>query len=261
LLQGQEANVTTEHANEVDQAQEQLDGEQEQAAPSGPQYVTVDQFQEMRQMMQRMEQSFRSSQGIVSKGLDAVRRDFDQKLDQRLTGLSDQQQQQAMEREIETLPEEQREMARWVAKQTQASQQVVRQMVSTVATPETSQATPPANEAWARVQKIVTSAGLNPNDSRIDYYSLADESIDEDSRTGRFIQSLVRAAGQSSPGPAGVGAPAPIAAATANPPSERPAVRQTQAQTEDDVLNLYISGQINADEKNKRMEGLRRRSS
>jgi hypothetical protein len=258
--------VTTEHANEVDQAQEQLDGEREQAAPSEPQYVTVDQFQEMRQMMQRMEQSFRSSQGIVSKGLDAVRRDFDQKLDQRLTGLSDQQQQQAMEREIENLPEEQREMARWVAKQTQASQQVVRQMVSTVATPTTSQTAAPETAADQQNLQILYEAqgvarkfGVNPQDTAINYAALFDTSLEQDERESRFYQSL-RAVGTTAPA-APISPLQHMAPPTANPPSERPAVRQTQAQTEDDVLNLYISGQINADEKNKRIEGLHRRSS
>lgn len=233
--------MTTEH-DELTQDQDSLDQQQEaqaSAQPSvtmTPEQLTAFVSGQVQSATQPLLQQVRGLQGLIDKGLDAVRRDMRKE-------FLDAQRQGQLQQALQEVPEEHRP---WAMKFASAMQQG-----QTIPEPEptpTPQPTgnPQADHWMAQVQQQVTLMGGDP--AKVDYQAALRGDMDAFYRS---VGESVRTKG-GAPAQQRTAQPQRQAQQTVNPPVNGAPPRGGGAyRTVDDIREAYIADHISLDEADK----------
>ena len=237
--------------DEISQAQDQLD---QGLDPNQqlPQYVTVDQFQALQQALVTSNQSLRSVQGLLGKGLTSIRDDLTAQVRNSFEDLRSQTQQQAY---LDSLDEDDRIKLGPLVEELGQLRQAVQQPTEPL--PQQPQPQPQANPqqteqaAWEYVYGFVESMGLPRNDPNVNYAVWRDQTLTPQQKYQTFYQSvrqaIVASAGATQPLP--TNAPPPNTPVTRSPPVQDGASRRpTQARSGEDLLDQVLTQQITGEE-------------
>jgi hypothetical protein len=209
------------------------------------QAVTLDDFKaiqtQLAQVLARQEQQGRHNQGLESRLDKGLNRVAGQAAEAAATAAK-------LERE--------QTVANLLAKVEDPDQRALFQQMLTLSAPqapvvlETPEAAPqaPAEQTqWESIFGMVRSLGADPNDKRIDYQVLLNETIPEQQRQDRFFASVRAAQAPVGRTPVTSEAPSPQ-----TPPRSLGATG-TGYRNESDVRGAYIEGKLPQDEYIKRM--------
>jgi hypothetical protein len=171
--------VTQENVEEqsvLDQDQAQLDAVQEETTPqTAPTDAVTKELQALREDFSRQVAGLQSK---VDKGLNAIRRDTEEK--------ALREQEVAVKQYLEQVPEEYREGFEMLANQNRQYQQQISQMQNGNE-PEPTQE---VSSEWDQIYAIPRSMGLDPQTPGIDYASFTDAGLTEGQRRDRFFASI-----------------------------------------------------------------------
>ena len=239
--------MTTENTDitsALDQDQAQLDAVQE--APQS-QADTNPVTEELRAMREDFSRQVAGLQSKVDLGLNAIRRDTETQVRQ--------QQEQAAQQYIETMPEEYRPGVEQMLQANKAYHEenlkLRDQLGSGEQPPEQpTQSAQQAPNGWQQVYDIATSLGVDPKTPGIDYAAFTDPGLSESQRRDRYFASLKPLMGatnqapatqtQEQPAPNGVQSP-PTAGTPSNGAS-------SNMRTVEQVQSAYIEGKLSKEE-------------
>ena len=169
--------MTQENVEEqsvLDQDQAQLDAVQEEPAPqTTPTDAVTKELQALREDFSRQVAGLQSK---VDKGLNAIRRDTEEK--------ALREQEAAMKQYMEQVPEEHRETFEMLANQNRQYQQQLSQMQNG------NEPTQEVSSEWDQIYAIPRSMGLDPQTPGIDYAAFTDDGLTEGQRRDRFFASI-----------------------------------------------------------------------
>ena len=169
--------MTQENVEEqsvLDQDQAQLDAVQEETTPqTTPTDAVTKELQALREEMSRQVAGLQSK---VDKGLNAIRRDTEEK--------ALREQEAAMKQYMEQVPEEHRETFEMLANQNRQYQQQLSQMQNG------NEPTQEVSSEWDQIYAIPRSMGLDPQTPGIDYAAFTDDGLTEGQRRDRFFASI-----------------------------------------------------------------------
>ena len=169
--------MTQENVEEqsvLDQDQAQLDAVQEETTPqTAPTDAVTKELQALREEMSRQVAGLQSK---VDKGLNAIRRDTEEK--------ALREQEAAMKQYMEQVPEEHRETFEMLANQNRQYQQQLSQMQNGNAP------TQEVSSEWDQIYAIPRSMGIDPQTPGIDYAAFTDDGLTEGQRRDRFFASI-----------------------------------------------------------------------
>ena len=169
--------MTQENVEEqsvLDQDQAQLDAVQEETTPqTTPTDAVTKELQALREEMSRQVAGLQSK---VDKGLNAIRRDTEEK--------ALREQEAAMKQYMEQVPEEHRETFEMLANQNREYQQQLSQMQNG------NEPTQEVSSEWDQIYAIPRSMGLDPQTPGIDYAAFTDDGLTEGQRRDRFFASI-----------------------------------------------------------------------
>ncbi len=169
--------MTQENVEEqsvLDQDQAQLDAVQEETTPqTAPTDAVTKELQALREEMSRQVAGLQSK---VDKGLNAIRRDTEEK--------ALREQEAAMRQYMEQVPEEHRETFEMLANQNRQYQQQLSQMQNG------NEPTQEVSSEWDQIYAIPRSMGLDPQTPGIDYAAFTDDGLTEGQRRDRFFASI-----------------------------------------------------------------------
>ena len=169
--------MTQENVEEqsvLDQDQAQLDAGQEETTPqTAPTDAVTKELQALREEMSRQVAGLQSK---VDKGLNAIRRDTEEK--------ALREQEAAMKQYMEQVPEEHRETFEMLANQNRQYQQQLSQMQNG------NEPTQEVSSEWDQIYAIPRSMGLDPQTPGIDYAAFTDDGLTEGQRRDRFFASI-----------------------------------------------------------------------
>jgi len=225
-----ESEEVVQVPNEVDAAQQTLDAEQ--GNPVAQQYATVEQIQSLEKLIISQTGGLQSK---IDTGLNAIRRDAETRVTEQASAIRTQRVNELLS-DLE--PEHQAEMKRLWDEQQQAAQPAPGQLTE---------------QERDEAQRFARNAGVDPNDTRIDYVALVDPSISVDQRQQKFIASVFEAKAPAQPA---VQTPAVQQPQTANPPVEAPAGTGNGLNNVDAVRDAYISGRLDQATYKQRMAAL-----
>lgn len=212
--------------NPIDEAQQEITEAQE-GQPVAPQYATTAQLESLTG-------EIKSLGRLVNKGLDSVRGDLTDRLDR--------------EREAEAMnqiPEEYREIMGPMVKQITALTSQVRNL----------QAGPGqlsgASTGDANLDAYLNNHGLTGNEPGLDLEAYWNQDIEKFYASARTInQAKVQPNGTTStPAPTPETTPVPVPESSPSPPIDGMPAGSTGTADFDDVLDMFISGDITADER------------
>ena len=163
-----------EEQSVLDQDQAQLDAVQEETTPqTAPTDAVTKDLQALREEMSRQVAGLQSK---VDKGLNAIRRDTEEK--------ALREQEAAMRQYMEQVPEEHRETFEMLANQNRQYQQQLSQMQNG------NEPTQEVSSEWDQIYAIPKSMGLDPQTPGIDYAAFTDDGLTEGQRRDRFFASI-----------------------------------------------------------------------
>ena len=169
--------MTQENVEEqsvLDQDQAQLDAVQEEpASQTTPTDAVTKELQALREDFSRQVAGLQSK---VDKGLNAIRRDTEEK--------ALREQEAAMKQYMEQVPEEHRETFEMLANQNRQYQQQLSQMQNG------NEPTQEVSSEWDQIYAIPRSMGLDPQTPGIDYAAFTDDGLTEGQRRDRFFASI-----------------------------------------------------------------------
>lgn len=235
-------------ADEITQAQQSLDNEAAQGA-AGPQYVSVEQFQQLQQAIERQNAMIAGLQGKFDRGLNVIRTDTENLVKQHVGGLQDRMSRQAY---LNSLSEEQRAVVDPLLREVD-SLRSERQPARSQPQPEQD----PAQAQWQQVYDLVADMGVDPRTPGIDYAALSNASLDQRERNRRFFASIDAAkATATKPAPAPRQAAPAAKTQGANPPVETAAAGRGGYRNIDDLRDAYINGRISSTEYRQKAQSL-----
>ena len=194
-------------SNIIDEVQSEIDNDLEGASSSDAQFN--DQVQraidaQMPNVINQVRQEFQSQisgqQSLTDKGLNAIRRDSDQRiaqLESQLRGYEDRDRQQQY---LNSLDMSQREVAepllQEMAHRDQANAQQLQQMQQyMVQNQSVQQQQPEVPQSYQQeIREVVQNMGVDPNDQNINYAVLQDYSKTQKQRSQIFLQSVTQSA-------------------------------------------------------------------
>ena len=194
-------------SNIIDEVQSEIDNDLEGASSSDAQFN--DQVQraidaQMPNVINQVRQEFQSQisgqQSLTDKGLNAIRRDSDQRiaqLESQLRGYEDRDRQQQY---LNSLDMSQREVAepllQEMAHRDQANAQQLQQMQQyMVQNQSVQQQQPEVPQSYQQeIREVVQNMGVDPNDQNVNYAVLQDYSKTQEQRSQIFLQSVTQAA-------------------------------------------------------------------
>ena len=194
-------------SNIIDEVQSEIDNDLEGASSSDAQ--VTDQVQraidaQMPNVINQVRQEFQSQisgqQSLTDKGLNAIRRDSDQRiaqLESQLRGYEDRDRQQQY---LNSLDMSQREVAepllQEMAHRDQANAQQLQQMQQyMVQNQSVQQQQPEVPQSYQQeIREVVQNMGVDPNDQNINYAVLQDYSKTQKQRSQIFLQSVTQSA-------------------------------------------------------------------
>ena len=205
--------------------------------PAAPQYLTVEQVQQMLSNQQRAFE--RQISGVTSKidtGLNAIRRDTQSWAQQQIQVQTAQQRKDW----LAGLSEEGRAVAEPLLKEIDKA----RQPAEEVASEPQADAPAPQPDPWAKVYELVEDYGLKRDMPGIDYAAFTDPDLTDRQRQQRFLGSLRKGAGT----PATVPAPAAPRAPASPPPPESPRGGGGGYASMETLRDAYITGKLTVNE-------------
>ena len=171
--------MTQENVEEqsvLDQDQAQLDAVQEETTPqTAPTDAVTKELQALREDFSRQVAGLQSK---VDKGLNAIRRDTEEK--------ALREQETAMRQYLEQVPEEHREAFQMLANQNSQYQKQISQLQNGDVPEQTQE----VSSEWDQIYAIPKSMGLDPQTPGIDYAAFTDAGLTEGQRRDRFFASI-----------------------------------------------------------------------
>ena len=171
--------MTQENVEEqsvLDQDQAQLDAVQEETTPqAAPTDAVTKELQALREDFSRQVAGLQSK---VDKGLNAIRRDTEEK--------ALREQETAMRQYLEQVPEEHREAFQMLANQNSQYQKQISQLQNGDVPEQTQE----VSSEWEQIYAIPKSMGLDPQTPGIDYAAFTDAGLTEGQRRDRFFASI-----------------------------------------------------------------------
>ena len=182
--------MTQENVEEqsvLDQDQAQLDAVQEETTPqAAPTDAVTKELQALREDFSRQVAGLQSK---VDKGLNAIRRDTEEK--------ALREQETAMRQYLEQVPEEHREAFQMLANQNSQYQKQISQLQNGDVPEQTQE----VSSEWEQIYAIPKSMGLDPQTPGIDYAAFTDAGLTEGQRRDRFFASIKTVmSGNTTPG-------------------------------------------------------------
>jgi len=224
--------------DEIDSEQQTLDAQQ--GEENAVQYITVEQARSlMAEQTRAVVSQVAGLQGKIDNGLNAVRRDSQQWIEQNIGPIMQEQKIQAI---LKDVPEDQQEWTRKLIEQTMP------QPVSPMRPSAPTQPTPDNQAALMEAMGIITQMGGNPQDPKINYQAF----VSGDNTT--FLKSIgdsMRGAQTATSTPPTI--PSRPSPETPNPPVDGPPRSGGTLNTADDVMGAYAEGRIEKDDFVKRM--------
>ena len=165
-----------EEQSVLDQDQAQLDAVQEETTPqTAPTDAVTKELQALREDFSRQVAGLQSK---VDKGLNAIRRDTEEK--------ALREQETAMRQYLEQVPEEHREAFQMLANQNSQYQKQISQLQNGDVPEQTQE----VSSEWDQIYAIPKSMGLDPQTPGIDYAAFTDAGLTEGQRRDRFFASI-----------------------------------------------------------------------
>ena len=165
-----------EEQSVLDQDQAQLDAVQEETTPqAAPTDAVTKELQALREDFSRQVAGLQSK---VDKGLNAIRRDTEEK--------ALREQETAMRQYLEQVPEEHREAFQMLANQNSQYQKQISQLQNGDVPEQTQE----VSSEWEPIYAIPRSMGIDPQTPGIDYAAFTDEGLTEGQRRDRFFASI-----------------------------------------------------------------------
>ena len=165
-----------EEQSVLDQDQAQLDAVQEETTPqAAPTDAVTKELQALREDFSRQVAGLQSK---VDKGLNAIRRDTEEK--------ALREQETAMRQYLEQVPEEHREAFQMLANQNSQYQKQISQLQNGDVPEQTQE----VSSEWDQIYAIPKSMGLDPQTPGIDYAAFTDAGLTEGQRRDRFFASI-----------------------------------------------------------------------
>ena len=165
-----------EEQSVLDQDQAQLDAVQEETTPqTAPTDAVTKELQALREDFSRQVAGLQSK---VDKGLNAIRRDTEEK--------ALREQETAMRQYLEQVPEEHREAFQMLANQNSQYQKQISQLQNGDVPEQTQE----VSSEWEPIYAIPRSMGIDPQTPGIDYAAFTDEGLTEGQRRDRFFASI-----------------------------------------------------------------------
>ena len=233
--------MTQENIEEsvLDQDQAQLDAVQEGTTPqAAPTDAVTKELQALREDFSRQVAGLQSK---VDKGLNAIRRDTEEK--------NLREQDSAMKQYMEQLPEEHREAFQMLANQNRQYQQQLSQ-VQNGTEPEQ---TPEVSSEWESIYAIPRSMGIDPQTPGLDYAAFTDVGLTEDQRRDRFFASIKTVmSGNTTPGtPATTQTTEQVQSppTSGTPTSSSP----SNLRSEEQIQRAYIEGKLTKEQYQQRL--------
>ena len=233
--------MTQENIEEsvLDQDQAQLDAVQEGTSPqAAPTDAVTKELQALREDFSRQVAGLQSK---VDKGLNAIRRDTEEK--------NLREQDSAMKQYMEQLPEEHREAFQMLANQNRQYQQQLSQ-VQNGTEPEQ---TPEVSSEWESIYAIPRSMGIDPQTPGLDYAAFTDVGLTEDQRRDRFFASIKTVmSGNTTPGtPATTQTTEQVQSppTSGTPTSSSP----SNLRSEEQIQRAYIEGKLTKEQYQQRL--------
>ena len=176
-----------EEQSVLDQDQAQLDAVQEETTPqAAPTDAVTKELQALREDFSRQVAGLQSK---VDKGLNAIRRDTEEK--------ALREQETAMRQYLEQVPEEHREAFQMLANQNSQYQKQISQLQNGDVPEQTQE----VSSEWDQIYAIPKSMGLDPQTPGIDYAAFTDAGLTEGQRRDRFFASIKTVmSGNTTPG-------------------------------------------------------------
>lgn len=232
--------MTQENVEEqsvLDQDQAQLDAVQEETTPqTAPTDAVTKELQALREEMSRQVAGLQSK---VDKGLNAIRRDTEEK--------ALREQEAAMRQYMEQVPEEHRETFEMLANQNRQYQQQLSQMQNG------NEPTQEVSSEWDQIYAIPRSMGLDPQTPGIDYAAFTDEGLTENQRRDRFFASIKTVMGSNTQTetPATPQATEQVQSppTSGTPTSSSP----SNLRSEEQIQRAYIEGKLTKEEYQQRL--------
>ena len=232
--------MTQENVEEqsvLDQDQAQLDAVQEETTPqTAPTDAVTKELQALREDFSRQVAGLQSK---VDKGLNAIRRDTEEK--------ALREQEAAMRQYMEQVPEEHRETFEMLANQNRQYQQQLSQMQNG------NEPTQEVSSEWDQIYAIPRSMGLDPQTPGIDYAAFTDEGLTENQRRDRFFASIKTVMGSNTQTetPATPQATEQVQSppTSGTPTSSSP----SNLRSEEQIQRAYIEGKLTKEEYQQRL--------
>ena len=232
--------MTQENVEEqsvLDQDQAQLDAVQEETTPqTAPTDAVTKELQALREEMSRQVAGLQSK---VDKGLNAIRRDTEEK--------ALREQEAAMKQYMEQVPEEHRETFEMLANQNRQYQQQLSQMQNG------NEPTQEVSSEWDQIYAIPRSMGLDPQTPGIDYAAFTDDGLTEGQRRDRFFASIktVMSSNAQTETPA---TPQTTEQVQSPPTSGTPTSSSpSNLRSEEQIQRAYIEGKLTKEEYQQRL--------
>ena len=178
-------------------------------------------------------------QSKVDKGLNAIRRDTEEK--------ALREQEAAMKQYMEQVPEEHRETFEMLANQNRQYQQQLSQMQNG------NEPTQEVSSEWDQIYAIPRSMGLDPQTPGIDYAAFTDDGLTEGQRRDRFFASIktVMSSNAQTETPA---TPQTTEQVQSPPTSGTPTSSSpSNLRSEEQIQRAYIEGKLTKEEYQQRL--------
>ena len=215
--------------NIIDQASADLDRELDSTQPQPP---TAEQVRELQAQISQTQAENRGLQGMLDKAVNAIRRDSENRIDERFRQMQQAQQNQDY---LNSLDPREREVQEPMLQQlNELKQQVVSQQVMPQGQPQPQpQPQTSVESQWEQVYRIVEGMGLNRNDPNVNYAVLTDNTKTDAQKEQMFYASVSTAVAQR-------GQPTPQAPATqaVDPQAQTPPVETARQGGTGDVQNM-----------------------
>lgn len=213
--------------------------------PPAEQWATAADIAALQSQLRSKDREVRGLQGLIDKGLNSIRSDFDQKLQQE---LGQQRDATATQRILDQVPEENRE---WVGQLLQHQQQRVTPTNGAAANVAPPTALPAREDEAEMVRDVVRAYGVDPDSPGVNYAVLARTDMTEFERNQTFFNSLkateALASASAPPRPAQQ-APQQRQNRPVTPPVEEGSSNPTAYRDLNDLYEAIIQGRLTSEQ-------------
>jgi exonuclease VII large subunit len=178
--------------NIIDQASAELDQELANTGVSGAQPPTAEEVQKLQQDLAQTQNEIRGLQSLYDRGLNAIRRDSEEKLQQIQRESQMQQSQARRDQYLGSLDERERSLVEPLMNEIDTMRQSYVQSLAYQQPVQGSQQSPveTPHDQWEAVYKVVENMGVSRNDTNVNYQVLMDATKTDDQKQEVFFASV-----------------------------------------------------------------------